>query len=369
MRSSSLHSLLLLSLITLLLLHSSCIKSISPEQKSLLNLIIRPHLDSNLTAKYYDIDVTFGIWVTSGHHVYFYLSPDESFAEARVKMLLDTADYEVSPCDGEACKWGGMSIKPTEKLLFRTHDYNLRVPAQNLGLRFDQSKQKPNWSLQEIAGQNDTQYYYNFKPFIFDEDTSLYYINHARYISPKGNKFLQKFMKERAGNSTDLDTKVETLFSFITDSIHYIYVDDWYQTDLGILPYETLISCRGDCSAKSVLFASLLEQLGVDYTLLFYPGHMNVGVTKQNPTPEDKHYIRVDDKKYYIAETTVPQFEIGKGLFPDTTAHIRQIIDEQIEKTYGKEQVLYTQTPKKDSTPIYFGRNTYLLGVEESDLQ
>ncbi len=347
----------------------ACKKKISKEQSYLLDLLIRPHLDSNLTAKYYDLDITLGLWVYNQQYVYFYLSPDENLSTVKSKILIDTTDFEQSPCDGSPCKWGDLKIRETDKILFRTHDYNLRVPHDNLGLRFTYRKSKPMWTLEEIQNQNEDSYYYNFLPYVYDNKSQLYFFNHAKYISPKNNAFLQKFLDERINQKNSKDNQVDQIFRFVTDSIEYIYIDYWYQKDLGIMPYETLLSCRGDCSAKSVLFASLLEQIGAEYCLFFYDGHMNVGVKKANPTSKDIFYIRVENEKYYIAETTEPQFIIGQGFdFVDFSFN-NSVVKDVIDTSLGESKIIYYQIPSQHSSPLKYKTDEPLIMLTEGDVK
>ena len=68
----------------------------------------------------------------------------------------------------------------------------------------------------------------------------------------------------------------------------------------------------GDCSNKTTLLASLLEQIGEDYVLLYCPRHITVAVPQGNYANENKLDFVYENKPYLIAESTLPGFQIGK---------------------------------------------------------
>ncbi len=77
-------------------------------------------------------------------------------------------------------------------------------------------------------------------------------------------------------------------------------------------PRETLSLRTGDCDDLSVLYASLLEAVGVETAFLLVPGHVLVGVAAGVPadslervTFDDKRIIVRDGKAYIPVETTM----------------------------------------------------------------
>jgi hypothetical protein len=73
----------------------------------------------------------------------------------------------------------------------------------------------------------------------------------------------------------------------------------------------------GDCSNKTILLASLLEQIGEEYILLYCPHHITVAVPQENFINENKLDFAWNQKPWMIAETTMPGFQIGKSRVAD----------------------------------------------------
>jgi hypothetical protein len=108
------------------------------------------------------------------------------------------------------------------------------------------------------------------------------------------------------------EEKAQALLRFVTNQITYSYEDLWYETEIAKRAHEVLLSGDGDCSAKTTLYASLLEQCDIPYCLLYYKNHVNVGV--QGKFEVTNGYIQViHNIKYAVAETTVENFIIGKS--------------------------------------------------------
>ena len=75
-------------------------------------------------------------------------------------------------------------------------------------------------------------------------------------------------------------------------------------------PIETLYEGDGDCEDSSILLASILESLGYDVLLVYYPGHVAIAV-KDNGSFEGTYYS-YKGKKYYYVETTSMGWKIGE---------------------------------------------------------
>ncbi|MGD0153280.1 MAG: copper amine oxidase N-terminal domain-containing protein [Thermacetogeniaceae bacterium] len=107
----------------------------------------------------------------------------------------------------------------------------------------------------------------------------------------------------------------EFIQSFVGGAITY------QLTDVPELPAQT-VADNGDCKDKSILLAAILENLSYKVTLLeFDPGpgetgHMAVGVAfddSQIPGDRNLSYYSHQGLKYYFAETTSPNWALGKA--------------------------------------------------------
>ena len=76
---------------------------------------------------------------------------------------------------------------------------------------------------------------------------------------------------------------------------------------------ENLMTRNGDCSNKTILLASMLEQIGEEYVLLYCPQHITVAVPQGNFPTANKTDYDYDGRKWAIAESTVPGYVIGES--------------------------------------------------------
>jgi len=127
------------------------------------------------------------------------------------------------------------------------------------------------------------------------EDSNLKYTN-----------FLAEILKDHAHKSKfDYFHTAEFALSFV-GSIPY-------EVQETQLPAQTIIE-NGDCDCKSVLYASILLNMGYKVSLLSYPNHMAVGIAfEDNQVIGNKlSFYNHNGTNYYYCETTTPGWGIGK---------------------------------------------------------
>ncbi len=362
------HAIRLHLILSAILLNACATKEeISDAEKEnhiLTDLLHKTYLDSNLTAKYYQSEIALGLWVTKSDMMYFFLHEDEDTFPLLHRMLIDSSQIEWSPYNGEPGYWDGIKLKPTNNHLFRTPSHNIKPWKHRLGLYLSTERRDLSWSLIELYDARYHSDYYDLPPYVYDPQYNLHFINHAKYISKADNPFLRKFIDHYYDPSMDTVDLVNTLLHFITDSIDYIYSDYYYNTDIAMYPYETLISCRGDCSAKSVLLASFLENLDIPYLLLFYPNHLLVAIDIDlGDSSSHPLYYSHEGHKYYIAETTVPGFQIGLGIagMDARTSYA------EVYQSFSPDSVMYFQDPHLHPRPINASTEDTLMGIDEED--
>ena len=103
------------------------------------------------------------------------------------------------------------------------------------------------------------------------------------------------------------ECKIKRYFHYVTN---IEYKEDLNNTQNSV---EVIMKGRGDCDEKSYLFASMLLQNGYESLLIYTNSHAFVGVNI--PHFEDPHhwmcYYTYKGKKYYLAETTSKEAQIG----------------------------------------------------------
>lgn len=77
-------------------------------------------------------------------------------------------------------------------------------------------------------------------------------------------------------------------------------------------PEEVLLSGLGDCDERSFLLASLLIEQEIEAIVIYTKNHTFIGI-KCNIEGNYKSNIQINGEKFYIAETTDINAEIGKS--------------------------------------------------------
>ncbi len=75
-------------------------------------------------------------------------------------------------------------------------------------------------------------------------------------------------------------------------------------------PIETLADFGGDCEDTAILLAALLDRMGQDVILVYYPNHYGIGVLGDKETYG--MYWEYNDKEYFYLETSIGGWKIGE---------------------------------------------------------
>ena len=157
----------------------------------------------------------------------------------------------------------------------------------------------------------------------------------AAFVTPK-DKTIEEFSVKliNYANQQNYDQKETANFilRFIQESIDY-ESDEVTSgcNEFWRFPVETLVEKEGDCEDTSVLYSSILDNLGYDTCLIFYSweedgeflGHLSVGVHLSGD-----HGSFVTDpngKKYFYCETTTLGYSLGQ-LPPDLKTPAEKVI-------------------------------------------
>lgn len=123
--------------------------------------------------------------------------------------------------------------------------------------------------------------------------------------------------------------EVQKMFDYVT---HIPYKTDHTSRNAK----EVIATNWGDCDDKSNLFASLLNERGMDYRFVYVPHHVFVvvHVKDTSPLPFLRTKLTIDNQDYYYAETTSTGARIGEhnGQFPYSFEGIYDIKnDEEVD--------------------------------------
>lgn len=250
--------------------------------------------------------------------LYFTAKNELNRSELLRLMTVDTNNIVFADCkDGEVCDFDGIRGRIDGRCAFRIPCSNLKIDtAKMFSCKYPLGDFKISFS--ELMEVNNVSTRYNTRSAvsvkeIVGEDS--YYINFGSYISLKDKDKISKRLAERlTENLSTNELKAQALLDYITTQIDYSYEDYWFNSEVVKRAYETLLSGDGDCSSKTVLYASLLEQCDIPYCLLYYDGHVNVGV--KGDFPNINGYAKtVKGTQYAVAEATIDGFTIGETVF------------------------------------------------------
>ncbi len=277
-------------------------------------------------------------------------SGEREFNDAIDRFIVDRQKITLAEIAGEKFKLDGLSLRKTPETgyFFKTKLENLKFdpdaefefPYQNLTYKL---------SMSELLGFAENKQVYGGRiaattnPEI--DGKAILFGNHGAMVAkpdePSLKRFVAQILGEQAENLTR-EQKIQKLLDFVTTQIEYDYREALGTSETLKRPNEVLMTRQSDCSNKTILMASFLEQIGEDYILLYCPSHITVAVPQGNFPLENNLSFEWDGKNYIVAETTLPFFEIGKT---------------KVAETLLLNTVNYVQKPKQ--TEIIFEAHTF----------
>ena len=171
----------------------------------------------------------------------------------------------------------------------------------------------------------------------------IVFANHAIMVSRPDEPTLKRLTDELLKDvGDDREARIQRLVDFVSAEIAYSYTEAVGARETLKRANETLMTRSADCSNKTILLASMLEQIGEEYILLYCPRHITVAVPQGNFLNENGLDFTWNQKPWMIAETTAPGFQVGKSRVVDATR---------------LTSVQYVQNPK--NSDVIFDANSY----------
>jgi hypothetical protein len=258
----------------------------------------------------------------------FYFSLPESnqaeFDAAIGKFIIDSQKIEFGKEQNGDFVFPEVSLKKTPEsgYFFKTTLENLKFDAKS-ELSFPFQRGTYTLSLREMIDlSNNSQIYggmVNADSTFTKNGKTLVFANHGIMVAKPNEPSLLRFTGQLLGEGEKTrEAKIQNLLDFVTNEIAYDFSEALGGGETLKRPNETLMSRKSDCSNKTILMASLLEQIGEDYIMLYCPQHITVAVPQGNFPNENNLWFEWEGKKFMIAETTLPNFEIGKTKVQDS---------------------------------------------------
>jgi hypothetical protein len=276
----------------------------------------------------------------------------QEFDEYLSKHFVDPAKLEIGKENGGKIKLDDytLTVSPEYFYFFKSSFENIKVETDKT-LNFPFKNADYTLSLDELRNFANNSQVYGGKLIAENsrrkEDPVIVFANHGIMVAKPNEPSLQRLanelLKDEAiGNNRE--RKIQRLVDFVSNEIEYSYTEAVGRSETLKRANEVLMTRTADCSNKTILLASLLEQIGEEYILLYSPQHITVAVPQGNFRNDNKLDFEWNGKPWLIAETTLPGFEVGKTRVQDFTK---------------LATVNYVQVPRQKD--IIFDANSYNL--------
>lgn len=246
-------------------------------------------------------------------------SDDAEFSDFAAKYFVDHSKLEHGKESDGMLRIGDYKIpaSPLAKRFFRTKLANIRIDP-NQTLSFPYSQTNYTLSMRELNNfMNDSVVYGGRLVAQQGERTNrplTVFANHGIMIAKPGEPSLGRLVEALLKDvGPDRETRIQTLVDFVANEIEFSYTEAVGRSETLKRPSETLMTRNGDCSNKTILLASLLEQIGEEYILLYCPQHITVAVPMGNFPNENKVDFDFDSRLWAVAETTMKGFQVGRS--------------------------------------------------------
>jgi hypothetical protein len=274
-------------------------------------------------------------------------TPAAEFQEFLAKYFVDASKLDYGSEENGRIELGKYTLtkSPEAFHFFRTPLDNVRIDTKQ-NLTFPYRDLTYSASLEELKNLTNNSHLYGGKlvaqaPTRRDEP-QMVFANHAIMVSKPEEPSLKRFADELLKDVDGREAKIQRLVDFVSNEIEYSFSEALMNRELLKRANETLMTRTGDCSNKTILLASLLEQIGEEYILLYCPRHITVAIPQGNFANDNKLDFEWNQKPWMIAETTAAGFQIGKSMVQDPNLLIR---------------VNYVQDPKNSN--VIFDANSY----------
>jgi hypothetical protein len=288
------------------------------------------------------------VWSLKDAYFTYPESDDAEFEAFTNKYFADRTKVDFAKNEDGDLKLGGYSIpvSPECARFFRTTLDNIRIDPK-LSLNFQLRDATYDVSLAEIRNLANNSEVYGGRVMaevpVRRDGPRFIFGNHGIMVAkpdePSLKRLTDRLLKDTGPSREE---RIQRLVDFVSEDIGYSFTEALGTRETLKRPSETLMTRNGDCSNKTILLASLLEQIGEEYILLYCPGHITVGVPLGNFVDDNKLDFTWNQKPWMIAETTLPGFQIGKT---------------RVAKADILTHVNYVQDPK--NSDVIFDANSY----------
>ena len=251
-------------------------------------------------------------------------TPENEFKEFLGKYIADIAKVDFGSTIDGVVKLDQYELNqsPGAFRFFKTTTDNFKLETKQ-SVTFPFSRVNYSLSLDELKNLANNSQLYGGKlvakmPEKRDEP-QMVFANHGIMVTKPGEPSLKRLIDELLKDVGDnREARIQRLVDFVSTEIEYSFSEAVSGREKLKRANETLMTRSADCSNKTILLASLLEQINEEYILLYCPQHITVAIPQGNFVNENKLDFTWSQKPWLIAETTAPGFQIGRSMVVDS---------------------------------------------------
>lgn len=246
----------------------------------------------------------------------------EPFATMVTRFVIDPKRLEMAKDDGTGqLHLGRYTLRQSAKqrVFFKTPVDNIKFdPAIVLKFPFKQATYTV--AMNELTDFLENRSIFGGKMHARMEQTRsglpVIFANHGAFVARPEESSLHRFVDELtrdipADREDAREARVQRLLDFVSREITYDMREATYNFEMLKRPNEVLMTGVSDCSNKTILLGSLLEQIGEDYLFVYTPDHITVAVRQGHFPMRNGLSLKWEGQTWLIAEGTAPGFRIG----------------------------------------------------------
>jgi transglutaminase-like putative cysteine protease len=248
---------------------------------------------------------------------------EEEFQEFLAKYTFDKSRVTFGELQDGKIKLDDYTLRvsPPAARLFKTSVNNVRLDTES-AYNFPYTSVNYTLNPSEIRNFSNNSQVYGGSMVTQSSGTNpepqFLFANHGIMVAKPGEPSLTRLVEEILKDVGDSrEARIQRLVDFVSNEIEYSFTEAVSGREKLKRPNETLMTRSGDCSNKTILLASLLEQINEEYVLLYCPRHITVAVPQGNFVNDNKLDFKWDQKQWMIAESTAAGFQIGTSMLQD----------------------------------------------------
>jgi hypothetical protein len=274
-------------------------------------------------------------WKEKEAYFTFPETAEEEFQEFLSKYIVDPAKLQFGSTAGDRIRLDEYELRPGPNAyrFFKTTSDNLRLDTTQT-VAFPFSTVTYTISLDELRNFSNNSQLYGGKLVAKMPERSnepqMVFANHGIMVAKPGEPSLKRLIDDLLKDVGDnREARIQRLVDFVSTEIEYSFTEAVSSREKLKRASETLMTRSADCSNKTILLASMLEQIGEEYLLLYSPRHITVAIPQGGFANDNKLDYTWDNRPWVIAETTAAGFQVGKSMVlePNRLTNVQYIQD------------------------------------------